>query len=357
MMIGHAAQGEARRTTGIRGFLVSVVGLWERQLASMRESNARKRPDPECRICRGTGLLVRRDVPERDPEYGQLVACRCTAEAPEPDELLVSALPQLALPGTEPLAPQRSSHGREMTKFSYSMLAEFERCRLRFRLKYLKGQNTDDPRARDLKVGSMVHAALHALLTLEPHERSESCLQTLFDSAWRTHCGRILWERGEKDYWEGAAWRCVSQYFPAVRQLPKPKLEQHFSFDLGQWKINGRIDRIDEPRPGEHEVIDYKAFEASLTEEQAISDLQTVLYYFGAKELCDVPPLRITYLFLQDGAAVTVRPNGTDMDEALSAVDALIAEIRACTDFPPRRNQFCGNCSESGKCAATKLAT
>lgn len=351
------------------------------------ERGQRKRTNAMCPICRGDGWFVRRDVPVWDPTYGKLVPCDCTStKMARADQ---GASRRARVTGTKPQAgkprprrrgergagrsasarppqsdsqPQRSAEtgvplARDMTGFSYSKLATFEQCPLRFKLRYIDGEKTDDPRARDLKVGSMVHAALHALLTLEPHQRSESCLRTLFDSAWRTHCGRILWERGEKDYWEGAAWRCVSQYFSAVRQLPKPKkLEQQFSFDLGQWKIKGRIDRIDEPRPGEHEVIDYKAFEASLTEEQAISDLQTVLYYFGAKELCDVAPLRITYLFLQDGTAVTVRPNGTDMDEALSAVDALIAAIRACTDFPPRRNQFCGNCTESGKCAATKLA-
>jgi RecB family exonuclease len=312
-----------------------------------------------CQKCGGVGYF-RRDVAPDHPDFGRAIPCECKQREIEAQEqqLAEKASKQAKSKGRARTSV-RLPPARDLASFSYSSLATFEQCPLRFKLRYVEGQNTDTGLAREHTVGSIVHATLHAFMDQEPDDRSLSCLEELFDGYWRKYWRKLWSAADEEEEWRTTAWRSVSQLLPAGYCGGKPRaLERRFKFRLDDCEIVGAIDRIDEVGPGEYEVVDYKALEPPVTEKEALRDLQTVLYYFGAKSLMKgQAPVSISYFFLHHGAVITVHPSGTEMNGGLSKVTGLIQKIRSRRQFRPRRNQFCRNCVEFGKCSATRLTS
>jgi RecB family exonuclease len=317
----------------------------------------------ECPVCHGVGYF-RRDVPVGDPDFGRLVPCTCTlqrmAEAGRARGARHKSKqrPKGASGQQADRVPVFKRSPEELKEFSYSMLTTFEQCPRRFMLRYLADQKTDSARDREPAIGSAVHTTLHKFMRRDPEERTPALLELIFDKYWDAYWWRLHPTVEEKEQWRLTVWQSLSRLNDAGSCAGRPRdLEKYFRFELdNSLTITGSIDRVDNITERDYELIDYKALEPAFTEGEALSDLQTVVYYFGAKALySEQPPAMVSYLFIHHGRVVSVSPTPQQMGDRLEDVRALIHKIHGRKHFRARRNPFCRNCVEFGECSATKL--
>ena len=318
--------------------------------------------DGKCPVCGGHGYF-RRDVPWSHRDFGRAIPCVCTLERIAEAERTNAArrkskqVAQRASTRKADRMPAFKRSPEELSEFSYSRLTTFEQCPRRFMLRYLAGENTDPAGAREPAIGSAVHSTLQAFMREDPDGRTLAVLESRFDEYWDRYWRKLRPAKGEKEQWRLTVWQSLSRFYDAGNCGGRPRdLEKYFSFQLDESiTIMGSADRIDNVGERDYQLIDYKALEPPFTEREALRDLQTVLYYFGGKSLYEGhPPSKISYLFVHHGTAVSVNPTPGEMEEGLDGVRALIQQIHSHKEFAPQRNQFCRNCVEYLKCAATR---
>ncbi|MGH9431579.1 MAG: RecB family exonuclease, partial [Terriglobia bacterium] len=110
----------------------------------------------------------------------------------------------------------------------------------------------------------------------------------------------------------------------------KVRMEQQFSLDFGDLKLEGRIDQVNEIelKGGvAHELIDYKTGRPR-TQKDADQSLQLAVYALAARELHGAIPARLTFYNLTDNRAVSSVRTEEKLRESLDELRAVAREIR-----------------------------
>lgn len=281
---------------------------------------------------------------------------------------LIEDIPADLLPGPDQESPQVESSqkpvsiaetlplpliesGPVFSRVSYSMLESYQLCPLHFKCRYV--EHHDIGRATfGQRLGLSIHITLSKFYSLPIQDRTLSVLHQLLDENWQNSPHDI---EGDT-YWHQLAHEMLETLYRSEGASANPMaLESSFIFPVGDFRVSGRVDRVDKIATGQYEVIDYKVLRGDPKDEQeAMDSLQSVCLYFGANSLFRAFPARITYLHVDTGARVSFIPTKSGMEDGLSKIRTLVREMREATDFPATQNRFCSACQLHGRCPATR---
>jgi len=103
--------------------------------------------------------------------------------------------------------------------------------------------------------------------------------------------------------------------------------EKQLRFDMGEFVLMGRIDRLDEYPDGRLEIIDYKSGRLAVTEDEVRSDLAMGIYSLLARKLYPDRAVSATIYALRSGEKATIEHSDDELAELEEMIRVLAAEI------------------------------
>lgn len=244
------------------------------------------------------------------------------------------------------------------SSLSPSKVSSFTDCALAFRFSAI--DRLPEPPSLAATRGTLVHAALERLFTLEPTERTHDRALACLDDALaelRTHPdleGLGLDAEAEATFHEEAR-VLVGKYF----RLEDPTtitpigIELKLEIELGGVRLRGIIDRLELDADGQLVVTDYKTGRAP-GERQEQQRLAGVAFYsLLCERLFGQRPARVQLLYLADPVAIISTPNDRStrgVERKLAAVWAAVERACARDDFRPNPSRLCDWCSFKAYC-------
>jgi putative RecB family exonuclease len=244
------------------------------------------------------------------------------------------------------------------TSLSPSKVSSFTDCALAFRFSAI--DRLPEPPSLAATRGTLVHAALERLFTLEPGERTrptadrclEEALAAMADDPDLT--GLELDEAAMAQLHQDGR-DLLDRYFrledpTAIRPIG---IELKLELDLGDVRLRGIIDRLELDADGELVVTDYKTGR-SPGERQEQQRLTGVAFYsLLCERLFGRRPARVQLLYLADAVAIIATPTDRStrgVERKLSAVWTAVERACEREDFRPNPSRLCDYCGFKAYC-------
>ncbi len=256
-------------------------------------------------------------------------------------------------PAIHPPLAQWASHSpaiktEEKLQLSASALETYNTCPQKFMFShYLKIPTGPQPA---LTFGNIMHQCVRHYFELRRQGPVEfEQLQAHFEQIWK---GTGF----EDDYQEQAYKKAgLEQLRVFVSRhendttLPLAA-EAHFSLDLGDVVLEGRIDQIN-PLPGQSvELVDYKTGRPPL-QKDADKSLQLSVYALAARDQMHLNPTRLTFYSLTNNEAVRSVRTSKSLDQVLIEIRGVAEQIQKQL-FPPKPGFACKYCDYELICPA-----
>jgi RecB family exonuclease len=275
------------------------------------------------------------------------------------------------------IGPQRPSHQPRLAsleslkanelvdslpEFNQTRLRTLTECAYRYWMQYVRKEKTFRQDIRS-GIGSKVHGALKAFYELPPNARTEPILLRLFAEAW----GDAYPNHEERDRLLETAHTALHHAYEMnldkepLRMDTEVEVSAGFPMEEPRYKLTSQADRVDWYGEGEYCLVDYKWIGSPITEDQAASQPQTVLYYLTWTANMDgVPPRLISYQFLSAGQQCDVNPSTALFEDSIARISKIIQRAHRVLHVsePPTAttNNYCFNCTLLGRCPATRDA-
>ena len=266
----------------------------------------------------------------------------------------VDALARIERVATSVSSVAVADHDAPVTDLSYSAIEEYLDCPERYRLRHVIGLPT--PTHHALSYGSAMHqavAAFHARRS-RGSVMSEEELLSVFRGAWSVE-GFVSREHEEARYAAG----CAALVRFRNDQLAEPAsivaVERPFTFRLGDVRIRGRIDRLDDTPDGAV-IVDYKTSDVSdqaKANTRARDSLQLQVYAMAHEAETGVAPHAMQLHFLDTGVVGTVRPEPERQAKARAKVALALEGIRRGSFDPAPTAMGCAYCPYRQICASS----
>src|SRR6266571_1087801 len=182
----------------------------------------------------------------------------------------------------------------------------------------------------------------------------EQELLGVYDREWDNQ-GFLTWEHEEAR--QAAGRKALTRFWheeEASGQKPT-HVEKEFGFTLGPDRVRGRFDRVDEDLLGAT-IIDYKTGEVAkpkVADRRAAESLQLKLYALAWREMTGALPQRVELRFLESNLVGRHAPAEEDTEEAIAAVHAAAAGIRARAFEATPSYNACRHCAYNQICPYT----
>ena len=147
----------------------------------------------------------------------------------------------------------------------------------------------------------------------------------------------------------------LKDFLAAFRRAPAPNVlhtEEYFDVKVGDVKVVGRIDRIDEAAGGGVVITDYKTGKAQ-SQEDSDESLQLSIYALAAREKWGYRADHLVLYNLEGNSAVVTRRNDFQLVQVSSRVSE-VAENIAAGKFEPKPGFYCRFCAYRNLCPATE---
>ncbi len=238
--------------------------------------------------------------------------------------------------------------------FSYSQLNSYKTCPLQYKYQYVLKIPTTSTASESF--GTTIHKTLQDFYSdfLKNKKVDKKRLLELYKKSWipigyssKAHEYRMKKE-GEK---------ILKNYFDKFHSsdLKIIGLEKLFKIKITEdIFLTGKIDRIDELKNKEIEIIDYKTGKKP-SERELTKSLQLTIYALAAndknlfnKKLEDI---NLTFYYLQTPEKITLKKNDEDLIKTKREAVEMIEEIRK-NEFPADPGKHCDFCSFKIICEA-----
>ena len=146
----------------------------------------------------------------------------------------------------------------------------------------------------------------------------------------------------------------LQDFLAGFRRAPAPKVlhtEEFFDVKVGDIKVVGRIDRIDEAAGGVV-ITDYKTGKAQ-SQEDSDESLQLSIYALAVREKWGYHSDHLVLYNLEGNSPVVTRRNEFQLNEARSRVMQVAGNI-AAGKFDPKPGFYCRFCAYRNLCPATE---
>jgi RecB family exonuclease len=220
-------------------------------------------------------------------------------------------------------SPVGKPKARTFQHLSFSAIATFQACPLKFFFKYVLGLPEETVSA-SLVFGSAIHAALQfhfEQLLARNHAPDLDALLDIYQEAWREHTGKeIKFPRGDTiDSFGRVADRILTAFTKSEFARPNGAIlgvEEPLRGEIvpGCPELLARVDLITET--AEHlELTDFKTARASWNE-NCVSDAapQLLLYSELAKPLADGKPVRLRFAVMSKTKIPELRFHDVELD-------------------------------------------
>jgi DNA helicase II / ATP-dependent DNA helicase PcrA len=257
--------------------------------------------------------------------------------------------------------------------FSYSQLAAFDKCPLQYKFAFILKVPTRGKAV--FSFGKTMHATLHDFLKLanEGGDKKQTDLfgfsgkgqkvakpvgltfKTLEDIYEKNWINEWYETKKQKDDYFKLGKEIIKEFYQEFEKNP-PKilkiennlaLEMPFNLKIGDSKLFGVIDRMDE-KDGGVVIFDYKT---GTSKEKLDADAkeQLLLYQIACEEIFGLKPNSLTYYYLNDGKKATFL--GSDEDKA-ALKEKIIAETEQIkkSNFKPTLGWQCQYCDFKDIC-------
>ena len=234
-----------------------------------------------------------------------------------------------------------------MFRLSYTKVHLYEYCAWAYKLRYVdKKRPLFRPR---LLLGATVHIAISEFLrrVMEGLPTAWAHMEQIFQRRWRG-AATLNAEESEKLRLRGLEllrgfWGANSPDFghPLL-------LETRFAINLGQTRLEGIVDRVEDLQTGKVEVIDYKS--GSAPEGNAAEhNLQLLIYAMACVEAWSLNPERVSLYYLADNTVQSSNVTAHDIDETRNRIGRTAADI-GDGQFQPRIGPHCPDCDYFRAC-------
>lgn len=253
-------------------------------------------------------------------------------------------------------------------KFSYSQINSYQRCPYQYKLAHVLKIPTKG--SASFSFGQSMHNTLHKFYN-KVIEMNDIKQESLFNPIKKIENKNnqikvpafedllnFYEESWIEDWYESTSQREL--YYKKGKNILKTfyklqennwtipvSLEGWFKIKVGEYFINGRIDRIDQLSDGFLEIIDYKTGEAK---EKLVGDdkNQLLIYQIAAQSLPQYKNIgevgKLSFYYLEDGTKLEFIGKDKDLEKLKEKIIETIDEIKK-NNFKAKPNQFiCKNC-------------
>jgi DNA helicase-2/ATP-dependent DNA helicase PcrA len=238
------------------------------------------------------------------------------------------------------------------TKLSASAVQTYETCPLQFKLEREWKIPGEVPAA--MQYGGVIHRVLLAFYdsvrALRPMA-DEDVLQYFRDELAAAN----IQDRYQHDLYHDQGLLQLQDFLSGFRRAPAPKVlhtEEFFDVKVGDIKVVGRIDRIDEAAGGGVIITDYKTGKAQ-SQEDSDESLQLSIYALAAREKWGYRADHLVLYNLEGNSPVVTGRNEFQLNEARGRV-MQVAENIAAGKFDPKPGFYCRFCAYRNLCPATE---
>jgi DNA helicase-2/ATP-dependent DNA helicase PcrA len=237
-------------------------------------------------------------------------------------------------------------------RLSASALQTYEICPLQFKLEREWRIPGEVPAA--MEYGATMHRILLAYYasvrlgrTIEDDEVIE-----LFKIDLRA---AGIEEKYQQDLYERQGIEQLREFLANCKRAPVPHVlhtEEWFEMQIGQTKVVGRIDRIDQLSNAGVVITDYKTGRPK-SQEDADRSLQLSIYALAAREKWGYHGDQIVFYNLEDNSSVVTRRTESQLQECRHEVDEVARKI-AAEEFEAKPGFYCTFCAYRSLCPATE---
>ncbi len=246
--------------------------------------------------------------------------------------------------------------------YSYSRLETFEKCKLKFKYRYIDEIIPEVPKSIEAHLGTIVHSTLEWFYKKLMEKTTSSIDEVIMHYAekwaeeYDSEMPIVNKFMKEKDYFDKGIKFLIDYYFKhqpfgentiATEKKVEIKLDE-----LGEKKLVGFIDRlVYNIESNEIEIHDYKTANTF----PAISDLeknrQLALYSIAIKEeFGKEKNISLIWHFLAHNRNVRIKKTNEQLENLKREVAALINKIESTTNFPPTFSRLCDWCEYKNMC-------
>ena len=245
--------------------------------------------------------------------------------------------------------PASFESGKQL-RLSASAIEDYLACPLKFKFGHVLRIPTGPQAA--LTFGNIMHQCVRHYFTLrKTRVPSGEEIEEFYLSSWK--------DAGFTDSYQEQAYKQAGleqllQFVEChnLRALPSGgvRMEEKFSLELGDLRLEGRIDQIDALGDHRVELIDYKTGRLR-SQRDADESLQLSIYALAAREQLQLKPDRLTFYNLANNQRVsTVRTEG-NFSETVEVVREVAGQIRS-RSFAPKPGFVCKRCDFVSICPA-----
>jgi superfamily I DNA/RNA helicase/RecB family exonuclease len=238
------------------------------------------------------------------------------------------------------------------TKLSASAVQTYETCPLQFKLEREWKIPGEVPAA--MQYGGVIHRVLldfYNSVQAERQRPDEEVLQLFRDEL----AAAGIQDRYQHDLYFEQGLEQLKDFLAGFRRVPSPKVlhtEEFFDVKVGEIKVVGRIDRIDELPGGGVVITDYKTGKAQ-SQEDSDESLQLSIYAMAARDKWGYRADHLVLYNLEGNSPVVTRRSDFQLREAMSRVASVAANI-ADGKFEPKPGFYCRFCAYRNLCPATE---
>ncbi|MFQ5602362.1 MAG: ATP-dependent helicase [bacterium] len=280
-------------------------------------------------------------------------------EKPQADDQLIKSSPLETIERNGPKITESPKEPGQMSdneilNLSYYQIDDYDTCPLKY--KYVHILKVPILPHHSVVYGRAIHEAIKEYHRRKMSGRDMSCeeLIKVFEQNWfsegfltREHEKERL-QAGRQSLTRFHQQQEASPYQPAF-------VEKEFSFVLGNNRIIGRWDRVDE-RDGEVYIVDFKSSEIREQDKanrRTADSLQLFLYALAYLNTQSTLPRAVELHFLDSGIVGTAQVTEKKLNKITDKINAAAQGIR-CRDYTPNPNAFhCQFCAFSEVCPAT----
>jgi len=247
-----------------------------------------------------------------------------------------------------------------MTVYSNSKLEVFEKCRLKFKFKYVDNIKVLE-KSIDSFLGSMVHSTLEWFYN-ELKENKTPLIDDIiiyYSEKWKKNYNSkkhfiIRKNLTQKDYFNKGI-KFLLEYYLKHRPFEEKTIEteKRIIIDLNEeHKLIGYIDRLAyNEKENSYEIHDYKTANNLPRKEEIEQDRQLALYSLAIKnEFGDDKEIHLVWHYLAFNKTIELKKTSRDLEQLKKGILELIKKIEATNEFPPNKSVLCDWCEYKKIC-------
>ncbi len=237
---------------------------------------------------------------------------------------------------------------------SHKQIDDYQTCPFKYR--YVHVLRVPIRRHHAVAYGSTIHKVIeyYLLRRVAGNYTALEDLLAVYEREWENE-GFLTWEHQEARKTVGRDTLTRFWHEEESAGVRPTHVEKDFGFNLGPDRVRGRFDRVDEDLLGAT-IVDYKTGEVrdQKTADRRVKEtLQLKIYALAWREMNGVLPQRVELRFVESQRTGSHAPDTSDIEEAVAAVKAAAAGIRARAFEATPSQKACRFCAYNQICPYT----